>query len=277
MTTPAVSTGETTPVWAIKYTTIWKTPDHRYKVCDVVQGTILQKTGHEIGVYAEVIYKASREFRGYIYIPHIEDLVYQSPEVVEIEGQTETQQDLAQYVIWKNNVQYNLCGELCVCQIFKTPLKDMLEKWEAFPTSRFNRVFYGGRSRTTGVGDILNMAQALGAFEQISVQKALYESKSRRAIMSPMRIQSWLDQGWGFIIGVSIERKWGRLRSYGIRHWVVVTKVVPDGPDNALVEVYNPASNRPELYTWYEFSRSVRVPYGTLIKPKGEGEENDEE
>jgi hypothetical protein len=64
------------------------------------------------------------------------------------------------------------------------------------------------------------------------------------------------------IASVNMDGGTGWLRGSGVLHWVVVTKVIPERNGLGFVEVYNPAMNRIEYYSWQEFINSARMPYG---------------
>jgi hypothetical protein len=260
--------------WINKYTQLWKDPGARYKVCDLPIGTIVEKSGMETGNYLPVKYNASKNFEGWVYFSYLEELFFLSPEMIDIENKTTSDQDMAQYMIWEGNVQYNLCGELAICHVFDRSLKELLDGWKAKSPTVYNRIFYGGRSRTTGIPDLLDMAAALGEFQHMTTTEAFMDSKSGRVLFSPARIINWQREEWKLILGCKIGGPYGRLKASGIAHWISLVNVIPDGPENAVVTLYNSSSNRVETYSWYEFVSSVKTPYGVLIKSKGDKHDN---
>jgi hypothetical protein len=64
------------------------------------------------------------------------------------------------------------------------------------------------------------------------------------------------------IASVNIDSNSGLLRGSGVLHWVTVTKITPERNGLGFVEVYTPAMNRIEVYSWLEFINSARQPYG---------------
>ena len=255
--------------WIIRYTQLWKTAASHYKILDMPVGSIVSTIdwtpdGDYVYVYFQT---ASKKYEGWVLKDYIEPLLYVNEEEVEIENKTINEQDLNQYMIWEGKTQYNLCGELCIAQTFGVTLETLLSSWKAEPTSYYNRIFYRGQSRTTGPGDLANMALFLSIqFAWMPLTTLLRDERTGRTLVSPGRLQKLIQDRWKITVGVSIERKYGRLRSSGIRHWVNILAVTPDGPENATVLVYNPASNRQEWYSWYEFTQSMRTPYGVSIR-----------
>ena len=255
--------------WIIKYTQLWKTADLRSKILDMPQGSIVKAIDWiPDGDFAYVYFQtAPKRYEGWVLKDYIEPLLYVNEEEVEIEDKTINEQDLNQYIVWDGKTQYNLCGELCIAQTFGVSLKTLLTNWQADPTSYYNRIFHRGQSRTTGPGDLANMALCLSIpFAWMPLTVLLRDERTGRTLVSPGRLQKLIQDRWKITVGVSIERKYGRLRSSGIRHWVNILAVTPYGPDNAIVLVYNPVSNRPEWYSWYEFTQSMKTPYGVSIR-----------
>jgi hypothetical protein len=55
------------------------------------------------------------------------------------------------------------------------------------------------------------------------------------------------------------------MRGSGALHWVVVDRIVADGVNRGFMELYNPAPNRVQLYSWDEFIKSAGSPYGLWV------------
>jgi len=222
----------------IAYCTLYKKTDQREKVCDLPPNCILYFMGERVDGFTKVVYPASRDFIGWVEDVYLEPLRYITrTSVVQLDHPTASQQDLAQYVFVDRKVQYNLCGELCVCALADKCLSDMLSKWKAQPTSWYNRIFQNGMSRTTVVPDLLNMAQAYPELESQSL-KELYALKGR-IVITPTRLEDTLCFGWRIIIGVHIDYR-GRLKKTGVLHWVTITNAVNNGFDG-WITYYNPA------------------------------------
>ena len=93
---------------------------------------------------------------------------------------------------------------------------------------------------------------------------ALYEPHIKRSRYTIKGIQRLLETG-SVIVSVSIDGNSGQLRGSGVLHWVAVTKVTPERNGLGFVELYNPAMNRIECYSWLEFINSARQPYGVYV------------
>lgn len=240
-----------------KFTALYTAPYQSVKVCDIPRNGIVEHNGEMVNGYALVKYIASRTFEGYVKAEYIEEVRYPEPyPLVNLANMdTPSQQDAAQYVLYMGNVQWNLCGELCVCSILDLPLFDFLQEWRARPLSFFQRVFAGGRARTTGIPDLLDM---LAPYNCTTMTIA--------GMFTPGRMERFIYEGWRVIIGCKIDSQSGELRGQGIGHWVVIRNVHPTGVNRALVTIYNPFPNALEVYSWGEFCRSVGTPYGVMVR-----------
>jgi hypothetical protein len=100
-------------------------------------------------------------------------------------------------------------------------------------------------------------------FAQPSMQltTALFEPHIKRSRYTIKGMQRLLESG-SVIASVNIDGNTGWLRGSGVLHWVVVTKVIAERNGLGFVEMYNPAMNRIEYYSWQEFINSARLPYG---------------
>ena len=257
--------------WIIFYTQLWKDPSCKQKMCDLPKGTIVQSTTMmSVGTYSFVIYQASKEYSGWVYTPYLEELTYLNTECVLLPKETISDQDLAQFVVWDARVQYNLCGQICLAYIYGKSLPETLTTWKENIPSHYRQVMPGGISMPTGMADLIAISNTLGTAIHVTVRDAFTDKKFRHQVLSPNRLLEWIQDGYQPIFGVSVERQYGRLRPSGIAHWIVVDNVIIDGPDNGLVLLYNPASNRVETYSWYEFVSSVKTPTGVMLKVQGE-------
>lgn len=238
-------------------------------------GALVNATGNRQAIvysgmlteWVEVIYQTDlREYRGWSYGAFFEDYdPADHPQVVNIPHQTDSPQDAAQYMVWLNQVQYNLCGELCVCYIAHADLGAMLTDWKVKMQSVFNRIFYGGRSRTTGLPDLENMLSLFGyPAPSVRLDAGLRDPILERALVTPARMESML-QLHQAIVGVKIESYLGRLKPSGIGHWVVLENVYPHGINGGHVEIYNPFTNQMEGYSWAEFTASMGAPLGLWV------------
>lgn len=241
------------------------------KVCDIPAKTVLTLNSNLNKEFAHVTYQtASGDLDGFVYTALLEDAPngYGVPVVRVDIPQTTNPHDAAQYVIFRDNIQYNLCGEFCVAHLFGESIGQMLEHWNASPVSLINRVFYGGKARGTSPAELQNMVAAYSNGESLLLAKTLMEyHPQRKPALPPHTMAGWLNDGWKFIVGVSIEGQRGELRPSGILHWVVVESIeFTGGVLRDIVKIYNPFMNQMETYSWNEFATSMKVPYGILVK-----------
>ena len=169
-------------------------------------------------------------------------------------------------MIWQGLVQYNMCGELCVCYIGKLSLGTLLTNWQARAVNVWQRVFgSGGRARGTDFGELDSMLSVAGfATPSLRLDAGLRDPLLNRPLVTPGRM-SRLAQDYRAIVGVKIDGVTGALRGGGIAHWVVLENVYPDGINRGTVEIYNPFTNTMQGYSWPEFATSMGAPYGLWV------------
>ena len=260
--------------WIVTYAKLRDVPGGKL-LCEMPFGSLVFATGEireivysgQSTTWAEVIYQTGlKEFHGWVYDEFIEpyDLHDHGP-VVAIPNQTTNPQDAAQYMVWLDKVQYNLCGELCVCYIAKSDLGTMLTEWKAKAPSMWNSVFYNGKARTTGLPDLESM---LSIFDTpaptFRLDVCLRDPLLGRALITPARMERLLEMHQA-IVSVKIESTFGRLKPSGIGHWVVLNTVYPHGINSGMVEIYNPFTNLMEGYSWAEFTASMGAPLGLWV------------
>ena len=260
--------------WIVTYAKLRNMPGG-ILLCEMPFGSLVHATGEireivysgKSTTWAEVIYQTgSNEYHGWVYDEFIEyyDLHNYQP-MVAIPNQTENPQDAAQYMIWLDKVQYNLCGELCVCYIARSDLGTMLTDWKAKAPSMWNSVFYNGKARTTGLPDLESMLSVFGfPAPSIRLDVCLRDPLLERALVTPARMERLLEMHQA-IVGVKIETTLGRLKPNGIGHWVVLNTVYPHGVNGGMVEIYNPFTNLMEGYSWAEFTASMGAPLGLWV------------
>jgi hypothetical protein len=234
----------------------------RVKIMDLYERTIVEATGAKKDPYEEVKYLTETgSITGWMHGADLEDYVEKYPrDCVEIFNKTPNPNDFEQYFIFNGVKQVNACGELCVCYILGISLKDMLENWQVKAPNFWKRIFGGGKARGTGSGELSEM---FDIFAQPSMQltTALFEPHIKRNRYTIEGLQRLLASG-SVIASVNMDSASGWLRGSGVLHWVVVTKVIAERNGLGFVEVYNPAMNRIEYYSWQEFINSARQPYG---------------
>jgi len=240
-------------------------------------GTVVEPTGQTkdelykgmMTRFVEVKYvDGANNWLGWVYENYLEDLAFEFPAgVVRILNATPNPLDAAQYMVWRGRVQYNLCGELCVCYCTAVDedIDTFLSDWESKQPTFFNRIFSGGLSRGTGLADLDSML-AVYAYEPPNPRlDAALKDALGRTLVTPGRVAKLLAKN-RIIASCHIDGHNGRLRGSGVLHWVVLEKVIPDGIGQGWVHLYNPFPNRMERYSWDEWIKSSGQPYGILVK-----------
>lgn len=241
--------------------------DSSKKMLDIPFGRVVHVTGHWHGEWIEAVYiTAQKRYVGWVYQGYLEELFEEFPRnVVSIQSPTLDPHDAAQYMIFRNSTQYNLCGEICVCYLTGDDLETMLESWEAKAVSVFRRVFVNGMSRGTGLSDLDSM---LALYEHevpaLRLSAALWDATLNRPVITPGRFETLLE-GNRAIVSVKISKTTGNIQPSGILHWVVLEEVIPQGIDRGLVKLYNPFTNQHQMYSWAELKASMGAPYGLVV------------
>lgn len=261
----------------MKYWTIAQAPlresaePNSRKILDIPQGQVVDHIvdiGNMVGDRVLVSYDAAKAYRGWVYEALLEAYEEEFPaNVVEIENDTPSPTDAAQYMIWKGQTQYNMCGELCVSYCHGAPLHILLTEWEAKKPTWYQRVFgSGGRARSTGLDELDSMLAVFG-YETPSTRlsSALTDAVLRRPLVTPARMARLL-KTHRIIVGVKIDAASGNLRGGGIGHWVTLESITPDGINRGWATLYNPFPNRMQRYSWDELVKSMSSPSGLLVK-----------
>jgi hypothetical protein len=234
----------------------------RIKIMDLFERTIVESTGQKRYPYEEVRYITEKgTITGWIHQGDLENYMENYPrDCVVIYNQTPLPNDFEQYFLLNGIKQVNACGELCVAFVLGISLQELLENWQVKVPAFWKRIFSNGRARGTSSGELREM---FDIFAQTSLEltTAIYEPHIKRSRYTIKGMQSLLQTG-SVIASVNIDGNTGLLRGGGVLHWVVVTKITPERNGLGLVELYNPAMNRIECYSWLEFINSARQPYG---------------
>jgi hypothetical protein len=263
----------TTKKWVNRFTPLLKPNSNmdevpltlRIKITDLFERTVVEATGQKREPYEEVRYVTENNvFTGWVHEEDLEDYVENYPrDCVVIFNQTPYPNDFEQYFIYNGAKQVNACGELCVAFVLGISLQELLENWQVKAPSFWKRIFSGGRARGTASSELREMFDIYAQANQELVT-ALYEPHAKRSRYTIKGMQRLLGTG-SVIASVSIDNNSGLLRGSGILHWVAVTKVTAERNGLGFVEVYNPAMNRIEVYSWLEFVNSARQPYGVYV------------
>lgn len=195
---------------------------------------------------------------GWLQDKYMEHYVQTLPSnVVDIAAlQTPEVNDAAQYIIWDGFKQTNMCGELCVAQIMKVPLIDVLAKWKTVDLPFYRRIFKATAKATgTGAEDLVKMLGLMGQTSRlINLQK-----------YTPRIFSEIVKANKGVIVSTHLNTITGALNGGGVLHWVNVLEVVVERMDMGWVRVYNPYSNGEEIYSFREFLLTTRAPYGVIV------------
>jgi hypothetical protein len=235
------------------------------KIMDLFERAVVQATGQKRDPYEEVGYvTADGVISGWMYAADLEDYVENYPhDCVVIDNQTPDPNDAEQYFIFNGVKQVNACGELCVAFVLGVSLHQLLENWQLRLPSFWQRVFVGGKLRGTGSSELTEMFNIYNRESQ-QLRTVMYQPHMNRSRYTIQGLQNLLKTG-SVIASVNIDNKTLQLRGSGLLHWVAVTKVIAERNGLGSVEMYNPAMNRIEWYSWQEFISSAREPYGAYI------------
>lgn len=220
-------------------------------------------------LFFEIVYIQSPKSvsQGWVYAGYLEPYCEEfTGDVVRIQHATPNPNDAAQYLVWMNNTQYNLCGHLSVsyCAGWDADVEDFLELLKSKKLSFMTRVFPKWRSAGTNVYDLdvmLSMFDYTLPSSQIGA--ALYDRIAGRVLLTPGRMADILKDNY-VIYSVRINTQTGKLARSGVLHWVVLEEVIPDEFRGA-VKLYNPFNNKLERYAWEQLVESGGTPYGVLV------------
>jgi len=260
----------------VKYTPLYTSPRfNSSKQLDLLDGTLVKVTEfrdeHIDGVlWRQVSHQTNlKTYTGWLPDFLIEPFLYDPIEygIIKIKNPTKDSSDFNQNIFYLGNTQYNLCGEFCVlyCAGWFNFIEDWLDIWRSKSVSVFNRIFRGGKSTTTGIPDLNNMFQSFDGYpKNIPLISDVFKYKGA-FLFTPFKLSKVLWNNY-IIVGCKIEPRFGRLKSSGIPHWVVIVKMELN-QRGGLVYIYNPASNSIETYAWDDFLLSVtKNPYGIVVE-----------
>lgn len=245
------------------------------KYLDMLDGSIVNLNSYDFvngdGIlFAEVSHQTnSKTYVGYVPCDYIEPFVpsLYNYDIIKIHNATPVLSDFAQNIIYKGNVQYNLCGEFSVLYCaghYDIYIEDWLDTWALKSPNIFNRIFYGGKGKTTGISDLISMLKTFDGYPENFELISNHFKRSGKILFTPYKMQETLKNN-RLIIGCKIEPRFGRLKATGIPHWSVIENIIPEGR-GGLVDVYNPADNSVLPYSYETVIESVtKAPYGLVI------------
>lgn len=239
------------------YTPLLATPDLRgKKLCDLnPNATVTLPDIHLLGFELVEYAAENKTMTGWVESKHLdiyrENLPRNCVDLTDIA--TPALNDAEQYVIWHERKQVNMCGEICVCYLLGHKLSALLELWEHKEPSLFKRIFGSGMAGGTYNADLQTI------FEMFGESAMLINDKTHKyytpQIVADLR---------GAIVGVKISSVTGRLTGSGVGHWVVIVDIMQERFGYGMVTIYNPFSNRHEIYSYAEFLASARTPFGVM-------------
>lgn len=183
---------------------------------------------------------------------------------VKIDNQTPEINDFQQFFLFRGLKQLNACGQLSICYALGLNMSDFMDTWEITNPNLFKRIMTAAmRMSGTYKTDLRDMCRAY-SLEVPYMETVTLDPWLKRSRYTPAKLQELSETGYP-IVGVKMDAVSGRLRGSGTGHWVLVTKVIPERNGYGLVEIYNPAPNRLEQYSYAEFLASANYPTGIWI------------
>lgn len=237
------------------------------KLCDLTPGAMVRCERRTD--WAEVYYRTNaKTWHGYAVAEFFDEWVEpEKTDVIKIHNATPNESDLAQYLIYLGNAQFNLCGEFCVlyCANWREfDIEAWLDEWNIKQPAIWKRIFRMGRSVPTGMADLINMFRSFDGYTETFETVANIFRFRGYPLLSPERLEIAL-RSYRLIVGCRIETQFGRLTTSGTAHWVVIESIQREGR-GGLVKLYNPASNSIETYAWEQIvSSCTRNPFGLAV------------
>jgi hypothetical protein len=258
-------------LWAVGYAPLRDAPGAGHKYLDIPTHALVDNTGEQVEtmyggqntLWLKVTYRGKT---GWAYAGFFEDYEEHYPIAeVEIENQTPETDDLAQYFYYEGDEKNNMCGQLSVAWILGIPVMQILDRWKVGSPPFYARIFGGKADRGTSADDLDNLLDLYGIETPcLRFGNGLTDPLLERPLVTPRRMEKMLETHQ-LIASVHIDTISGNLRGSGALHWVVVDRIVADGVNRGFMELYNPAPNRVQLYSWDEFIKSAGSPYGLWV------------
>lgn len=260
--------GAGVPVRTVPIVGVEVTKLPQYAKVNVLAESMIDHKGMPTLFY-EIVYVQSPKSisQGWVYAGYLEPYHEEfAGNVVQIQNATPNPNDAAQYLVWMNNTQYNMCGHLSVsyCAGWDANIEDFLDLLKEKKLSYISRVFPQWRSRGTSDADLDIMLSMFDyQLPSVKISAALYDPIARRTMLTPGRMADILKDN-RVIYSVRINTQTGKLARSGVLHWVVLEEVIPDEFRGA-VKLYNPFNNKFERYAWEQLVESGGTPYGVLV------------
>jgi len=241
--------------WIVAYAPMYMYPDKQsVRLRYLFANTVVEILDMSIGeIWTKISYGDSNGWMESKFLePYVQNYPADCVEIYDI--QTPDKYDAQQYVNWKGVKQVNMCGEMCVAYLLRSPLSTILRDWEGMKPSFFRRIFGQGRAAGTGYGDLIDLL-ALFSVTGIPFLEKTYTPDALMQLVENKFV----------IAGCKIDSTTGRLRGQGVGHWVGITDVFQERTGYGHVDIYNPYPNRIERYSWAEFVASAHAPYGCMV------------
>lgn len=232
------------------------------KVAEIYVNVIVETEGNTHAGFLEVFHNGKR---GWIAETLAEPYNQGLPkDCIKIDNQTPDLKDFEQYFLFRGLKQVNACGELCICFALGLTMADFMNTWEVTSPKLFKQIM-GTAMRMSGTykTDLAQMCEAY-AVDTEYLETMTLDPYLKRSRYTPGLLQYLAEKGYP-IVGCKMDANTGRLRGSGIGHWVLITKVIPERNGYGIVELYNPAPNRIEQYSWQEFIATAPQPTGIWI------------
>lgn len=167
--------------------------------------------------------------------------------VLSIPHATPSETDAAQYFYRHGRKQVNACGHMAVAYcVGALDISAFLDSIQASIPKWYKGAFPNGLARTTGVYDLDIMLKEYGFHPTINFTKIPLTTVDVHNQLITHRA----------IIGVKID-VWGYLVGSGIPHWVVIEDIEVLDNQYALVNIYNPYTNKTRPFSWREVMNST--------------------
>jgi hypothetical protein len=186
------------------------------------------------------------------------------PDDPEIDEARKAGRGAAQYIdvrraLGWGQLHHNLCGEFCVAALASSDVVPLLGDW--LPRYTPARGILSG-DLGTSIPDLESMLDAC------QMKYEFYRAEGSVAPITPTYVRDRLDTGRMAIVFTGVTPS-GAVKSHGrIRHWVVIEDILPIGSSGWL-RLYNPFSNREEVYRFDDvFDLPSRASIGLWVEPK---------
>lgn len=201
---------------------------------------------------------------GWVYAGYLERY-YGNPARSMVKNPTANLHDGMQYLVYRGKTYYNLCGFFAVayCIGWEADVEDMLDLLSEVKPSLINLIFNSKNRGSTSADDLVNIMTMLGREAPFKLANILKDRVTGTVMMTPGRMANILSSYY-VILGVSINKRSGRVARSGIRHWIVLEDInLMDY--GGIVEVYNPFNERYEAYEWDQLVESAGNPNGIMV------------